>query len=77
MSFDPQRCRHFLSGFFSPPTLTHSLLVGLVNLVLDPLLMFTFKLGVAGAAQATAAAQWIGALSYAIKVGNSRWPAHI
>jgi hypothetical protein len=46
------------------------LLVGLINLILDPLLMFTFKLNMAGAAMATAAAQWIGAFSYAIKVGG-------
>jgi Na+-driven multidrug efflux pump len=46
------------------------LLVGLVNLILDPLLMFTFKLNVAGAAMATAIAQWIGAFYYAIQVND-------
>jgi len=45
-----------------------SIVVGLINLVLDPLLMFTFNLKIAGAAMATAAAQWIGAFFYAVKM---------
>jgi MATE family multidrug resistance protein len=47
---------------------TNGLVVGLVNLVLDPVLMFSCNLGVAGAAMATAIAQWIGALSYIFKM---------
>jgi putative MATE family efflux protein len=52
-------------GIGSPAeTLRTGALVGAINLILDPLLMFYFGLGTAGAAIATAAAQWAGALSY-------------
>ncbi|CAM9735379.1 unnamed protein product, partial [Sphacelaria rigidula] len=44
--------------------LLNAAVVGLVNVVLDPFLMFTCGLNVAGAAIATAAAQWVGALVY-------------
>lgn len=44
----------------------------MVNLVLDPLLIFTFNLNVAGAAMATAIAQWAGAFAYAIKMYRRR-----
>ena len=36
------------------------------------LLMFTFKLGTAGAAQATSIAQWIGAAAYGIRIFQKR-----
>ena len=39
--------------------LNNAIVVGAVNLVLDPVLMFGCGLGVAGAAMATAAAQWV------------------
>lgn len=39
--------------------LVNAIAVAAVNLVLDPLLMFKCGLGVAGAAMATAAAQWV------------------
>ncbi|CAM9852250.1 unnamed protein product [Ectocarpus sp. 6 AP-2014] len=45
--------------------LNNAIVVGVVNLVLDPVLMFSCGLGVTGAAMATAAAQWVGALVYA------------
>lgn len=41
-----------------------SLLVNLVNLILDPLLIFGLGMGIAGAAWATAIAQWVGALVF-------------
>lgn len=41
-----------------------TLLLNLVNLVLDPLLIFTAGWGVAGAATATVIAQWTGALLF-------------
>lgn len=43
--------------------LVNAIVVGLVNLVLDPLLMFGCGLGVAGAAIATATAQWVRRVS--------------
>lgn len=51
---------------------TNGLLVGAINLILDPLLMFTCGLGVGGAAMATAIAQWVGALSYGFKMSRRR-----
>lgn len=39
--------------------LVNAIVVGAVNLVLDPVLMFGCGLGVAGAAMATATAQWV------------------
>lgn len=39
--------------------LNNAIVVGVVNLVLDPVLMFACGLGVTGAAMATAAAQWV------------------
>lgn len=39
--------------------LNNAIVVGAVNLVLDPVLMFACGLGVTGAAMATAAAQWV------------------
>ncbi len=39
--------------------LNNAIVVGVVNLVLDPVLMFVCGLGVTGAAMATAAAQWV------------------
>ena len=50
----------------------HSAVVGLINLVLDPLLIFSLHLNVAGAAIATAVAQWAGAFFYAIKMYRRR-----
>lgn len=41
-----------------------TLALNVVNLVLDPLLIFGFGWGLAGAATATAAAQWTGALTF-------------
>lgn len=38
--------------------------IALINLVLDPLLMFNFNMGMAGAAIATVAAQYTGAVLY-------------
>eukprot|EP00903_Cladosiphon_okamuranus_P005750 g5704.t2 len=52
--------------------LKNAIAVGTVNLVLDPVLMFGCGLGVAGAAIATAAAQWVGALVYASFMWNRR-----
>ena len=40
--------------------------ISLLNLVLDPILMFGFDLGIAGAAWATAAAQWTGAVVFVV-----------
>ena len=51
---------------------TNGLLVGVINLILDPLLMFTCGLGMSGAAMATAIAQWAGALSYGFKMSRRR-----
>jgi putative MATE family efflux protein len=40
--------------------------LNLVNLVLDPVLMFGFGWGIAGAAWATLVAQWLGALAFVV-----------
>lgn len=45
-------------------TLKNGALVGIVNAILDPILMFPLKLGTGGAAIATGIAQWLGALAY-------------
>ncbi len=50
-----------------------SVAISLVNLVLDPVLIFGFDMGLAGAAWATAAAQWGGALAFvALAAGRDR-----
>jgi putative MATE family efflux protein len=46
--------------------------ISLLNLVLDPLLIFVAGWGVAGAAVATAVAQWLGAAWFLILLGRSR-----
>ncbi len=46
--------------------------ISLLNLVLDPLLIFAAGWGVAGAATATAVAQWLGALWFLALLGRSR-----
>lgn len=46
--------------------------VALVNLVLDPLFIFTFGLGLTGAAIATTLAQWAGALAFLWVVARRR-----
>lgn len=48
--------------------LNNAIVVGAVNLVLDPVLMFGCGLGVAGAAMATAAAQWVRSFSLVVVV---------
>ena len=50
------------------------MLSGIVNLILDPLLMFTFGLGMKGAALATVTAQYASAIlmSYQAFVGKKR-----
>ncbi|RAL20186.1 MATE family efflux transporter [Lujinxingia litoralis] len=53
-------------------------LLNLINLVLDPLLIFGFGLGIAGAAAATVAAQWTGALIFVwLLVLRRRGPLHV
>lgn len=42
--------------------------LNLVNLVLDPILIFGFDLGLAGAAWATVVAQWLGAAGFAVAI---------
>ena len=44
--------------------------VSALNLILDPILIFGFDLGLAGAAWATAAAQWAGALTFVALMGQ-------
>ncbi len=44
--------------------------ISLVNLVLDPILIFGFDLGLAGAAWATAAAQWGGAAAFILLIAG-------
>ncbi|CAN0400986.1 unnamed protein product [Ascophyllum nodosum] len=44
--------------------LINAIVIGVVNVVLDPLLMFNCGLGVEGAAIATAVAQWVGAVFF-------------
>lgn len=53
-------------------TLRNGALVGILNVILDPLLMFPMGLGVAGAAIATAIAQWAGAIAYAVRIWKRR-----
>ena len=48
--------------------LKNGVLVGIINLVLDYLLIFPCGLGIAGAAIATSIAQWCGCIYYAIKL---------
>ncbi len=51
-----------------------TLLLNLVNLVLDPLMIFGLGWGVAGAAWATTIAQWVGALAFLLLLfGPARW----
>ena len=52
-------------GFLDTRTpLAFTLLLNAVNLVLDPLFIFGFGWGLAGAAWATVMAQWVGALAF-------------
>lgn len=46
--------------------------ISVANLILDPLLIFGFDLGLAGAAWATMIAQWIGALVFVWLLGSRR-----
>ena len=43
-----------------------------VNLVLDPVLIFGFDLGLAGAAWATVVAQWLGAVGFVVMLARRR-----
>jgi len=49
-----------------------SVALNLVNLVLDPILIFGFGLGISGAAWATVAAQWSGAILFLILLLGTR-----
>lgn len=54
-------------GFLDTRTpLRFALLLNLVNLVLDPLFIFGFGWGLAGAAYATLIAQWVGAAAFVL-----------
>lgn len=46
--------------------------LNLVNLVLDPVLIFGFDLGLAGAAWATVIAQWLGAVGFVFALARRR-----
>lgn len=48
--------------------LVNAIVVGAVNLVLDPVLMFACGLGVAGAAMATATAQWVSLVANQVQL---------
>ncbi len=66
-------------GFLDTRTpLWLSLGVSCLNLILDPLLIFTFGWGIAGAAWATTVAQWLGAAGFlALLFGIRRRRYHI
>jgi MATE family multidrug resistance protein len=49
--------------------------LNVVNLALDPLLIFAFGWGVAGAAWATVIAQWAGAAAFLVLLGRSSGPS--
>ena len=50
-----------------------TLILNLVNLILDPILIFGLQMGIAGAAWATVAAQWVGAILFlALLLGSHR-----
>lgn len=53
--------------------------IALINLILDPILMFKHNMGMAGAAVATVVAQYIGAALYLALLffGGKRSPLHI
>ncbi len=63
-------------GFLDTRTpLKFALLLNLVNLVLDPLFIFGFGWGLAGAAWATLVAQWVGAAAFVL--GLVRGPQRV
>ncbi len=63
-------------GFLDTRTpLKFALLLNLVNLVLDPLFIFGFGWGLAGAAYATLIAQWVGAAAFVL--GLLRGPQRV
>jgi putative MATE family efflux protein len=49
-----------------------ALALNVVNLVLDPVLIFGFDLGLAGAAWATVVAQWLGAAGFVVVLARRR-----
>ena len=49
--------------------------LNVVNLVLDPILIFGLDWGIRGAAIATVIAQWVGALWFLIAISRAKWGA--
>jgi len=58
-------------------TMVISMLVAGTNMVLDPLLMFNFKLGLGGAGMATAISQWLGAIMFTLLLAHREKPLRV